>query len=237
MKPLPALYARLLEEYGVQGWWPLPSHAGHSGFDARGYHPGDYSHPRTAVARFEVVAGAILTQNTAWTNAEMALARLHERKVRTPFDILAIEASALAAIIRASGYHNQKARKLREAARFFMKSGALTVRHPPSRETLLSTWGIGPETADSILLYAYRQPVFVVDAYTRRLFTRIGWIPPGAADDYIVRFVHRTLPIDHQVFGELHALVVEHSKRRCRAKPLCAGCPVPRCSYRISRAP
>jgi len=232
MKPLAALYSSLLEEYGPQGWWPLPSHGGRRGFDAHGYHPGDFAQPRTAAGRFEIVLGALLTQNTAWTNAEKALARLREAGIEMPADVLAVETGRLAAIIRASGYFNQKARKLRAAARIFLKKGSLSGRIPPDREELLSSWGIGPETADSILLYAFRQPVFIIDAYTRRLFARVGLILSPVGDEIIRRLVHDALSPRHEVFNEFHALVVEHAKRHCRARALCAGCPVQRCAYR-----
>jgi endonuclease-3 related protein len=120
-------------------------------------------HPRAAAGRFEVIMGAVLTQNTAWTNADAALSRLLRAGVRLPSDILALPLGRLAVLIRSSGYFNQKAKKLKAVAELFSRPRSLTPAGAPSRDALLSKWGIGPETADSILLYAFHKPVFVVD--------------------------------------------------------------------------
>jgi len=231
-----ALYAQLLFAYGPQGWWPLPSKAGKRGFDARGYHPGAYGQPRTAEDRFEIVMGAILTQSSAWTNAETALVLLREAGIRLPADVRSCPQGRLARLIRSSGYYNQKARKLKEVAALFQSARSLAAGGAPSREELLSCWGIGPETADSILLYAFRMPFFVVDAYTRRLLGRMGLITGAAQQGYddIQRIFLEALPRTHELFNEYHALIVEHAKQHCRAKPLCDGCPVLVCLYRDS---
>jgi endonuclease III related protein len=229
---LQALYAQLLQAYGPQGWWPTPGRAGARGFTDRGYHPGDYTQPRTPEGRFEIVTGAILTQNTAWTNVEKAFARLQGAGIRRPSDLLAVPTPRLARLIRASGYFNQKARKLKGIAELFSTPRALTLGMAPTRTVLLSQWGVGPETADSILLYAFQVPVFVVDAYTRRLLERIG-LAAGAGDyEGIQETFHRSLPRNHQLFNEFHALIVHHAKIHCRARPICNGCPVVRCRYR-----
>ena len=235
-RSMEALYAQLLAAYGQQGWWPLSSKAGERGFDARGYHPGVFGQPRTAEGRFEIIMGAILTQNSAWTNAEAALGRLRDAGIRLPVDVRSCPQGRLARLIRSSGYYNQKARKLKEAASLFRAAGSLSPGTAPSREELLSCWGVGPETADSILLYAFRVPTFVVDAYTRRLLARMGIIEAPGRNSYddIQRIFHEALPPTHQVFNEYHALIVEHAKRHCRAKPLCEGCPVHVCRYRDS---
>jgi endonuclease III related protein len=161
---------------------------------------------------------------------ETALARLREAGVRLPADILALTQSRLGALVRASGYYNQKAKKLKGAANLFSAPGAL--QSAPTREALLSEWGIGPETADSILLYAFHEPWFVVDAYTRRLLTRVG--VAGGKESYpqVQDRFHAALPRRHELFNEYHALIVEHAKRHCRARPLCDGCPVSSCAYR-----
>ena len=231
-----ALYAEFLTAYGQQGWWPLSGRAGKRGFDARGYHAGAYDHPRTAEGRFEIVMGAILTQNSAWTNAETALGRLRDAGIRLPSDVRSSPRGRLARLIRSSGYYNQKARKLKEVAGLFRSAGSLSPGAAPSRETLLSCWGIGPETADSILLYAFHVPTFVVDAFTRRLLSRTGILEGTRRHGYddIQRLFHDTLSRDHEVFNEYHALIVEHAKRHCRAKPVCDGCPVLVCRYRDS---
>lgn len=256
-----SLYAQLLSAYGPQGWWPLSSRAGERGYDVRGYHHGAYGQPRTAAGRFEIVMGAILTQNSAWTNAEAALRRLRDEGIRLPADIRSFPQGRLARLIRSSGYFNQKARKLKEVAALFRTAASLAPGAAPRREELLSCWGIGPETADSILLYAFQIPSFVVDAYTRRLLIRMGILAgmkrrgtsriqwrrgtpriqrrrgtPRIQHGYdeIQRIFLEALPRRHEVFNEYHALIVEHAKRHCRAKPLCSGCPVLVCRYRDS---
>ncbi len=217
-----ALYRRLFSAYGPQGWWPV----------RRGYHPGDYDTPRTPAARFEVIMGAVLTQNTAWINAAAALAGLRGAGVRLPSQLLALSHPRRARIIRSSGYFNEKAKKLAAVAGFFSRRGALAEGAAPARDDLLSVWGVGPETADSILLYAFQQPVFVVDAYTRRLLARIGLIEGRESYDEIQALFHRALRRSAPRYNEYHALIVEHAKRHCAARPACDGCPVASCRYR-----
>ncbi len=228
------LYESLLSFYGKQGWWPIPSLAGKAGFDARGYHPGNYDQPRSSRGRFEVALGAVLTQNTAWTNVEKALARLHAEGIGLPADIHVLTHERLADLIRPAGYYNQKARKLAGMARLFGAKDALSLKGAPPRDVLLALWGIGPETADSILLYAFKVPVFVVDAYMRRILERIGLIPQRAGYADIQRLFHAALPANHAVYNEFHALLVEHAKQHCRAKPICIACPVKSCRYRTA---
>jgi endonuclease-3 related protein len=204
------------------------------GFDDRGYHPGDYNEPRSAAGRLEIIMGAILTQNTAWTNVEQALERLRRAGIRRPADLLAVPSPRLAKLIRTSGYFNQKAKKLKGIAALFCSPHSLSLGGAPSRAVLLSQWGIGPETADSILLYAFRVPVFVVDAYTRRLLQRVGLA--GGSEDYDVLqgLFHGAMVKRHRLYNEFHALIVHHAKVHCRAVPICDGCPVDRCASRDS---
>ncbi len=217
------LYARLFARYGAQGWWPLPSLAGRPGYDERGYHPGVYGVPGPPL-RFEVAAGAVLTQNTAWLNAEAALKGLAaEGLLGAPASLLAWPPRRLAALIRASGYYNQKARKLRALAAYL---SSLPRTRAPTREELLALWGIGPETADSILLYAWHLPVPVADAYTRRLFFRLGWAGEQASYEELSGLCARGLPARSPELQEFHALVVRHAKEHCRATPICEGCPL-----------
>lgn len=216
------LYRRLAARYGLQGWWPLPSSAGRPGFDPRGYHPGIYGLPGPR-RRFEVAAGAVLTQNTAWGNAEAALSALAAGGLLTPAALLSCPPRRLAALVRPSGYYNQKARKLRVLAAFL---AGLPRGRVPTREQLLSLWGIGAETADSILLYAWHLPVPVADAYTRRLFFRLGWTGPRADYGELSALCGRGLPAQAPVLQEFHALVVRHAKEHCRASPVCRGCPL-----------
>ncbi|MCX7038886.1 MAG: helix-hairpin-helix domain-containing protein [Spirochaetes bacterium] len=226
------LYPLLLRAYGPQGWWPLASMAGHRGFDSRGYHPGSFSFPRTPAQRFEIAVGAVLTQNTSWGNVEKALAALASAGVRTPADLLGCTGERLAGLVRSSGYHNQKARTLRVLSVFFQAPASLRAASPPARDELLSLRGIGEETADSILLYAFGRPVFIVDAYTRRLLQRIGVIGGRESCREIQALFSDALPRAHELFNEYHALIVAHAKARCRARPVCEGCPVPRCCAR-----
>lgn len=224
MNRVARLYRALLARYGPQGWWPLASRAGRPGYDAGGYHPGDFTVPGPR-QRFEIAAGAVLTQSSAWRNAEAALAALRSAGLLTPRALLACPQSRLAALVRPSGYFNQKARKLRGLAAFLtgLPAGAV-----PSREALLGVWGIGPETADSILLYAWQQPVCVVDAYTRRLFQRLGWAAGGEGYEELRGVCERGLPRAVPVYGEFHALIVRHAKEHCRRNPRCDGCPLRR---------
>jgi endonuclease III related protein len=225
------LYRVLLRAYGPQGWWPIPGGARRRGFDRDGYHRGNFAQPRAAVDRFEVIMGAVLTQNTAWTNAAAALARLREAGVRLPADIQSLAHGRLARLVRSSGYFNQKAKKLKVIAGIFAARGALTPSGAPSREALLGGWGVGPETADSILLYAFHRPVFVVDAYTRRILSRIGLIDGREPYDQVQALFHDSLEQSPPHFNEYHALIVEHAKRHCRTRPECGSCPVKRCLH------
>jgi endonuclease III related protein len=190
--------------------------------------------PRRPADRFEVVIGAVLTQNTAWTNVEKSLSALRDAGIRTPSDILSVPPHRLGLLIRSSGYFNQKARKLRGIAALFAAPGALGPRRIPSREMLLSVWGVGPETADSILLYAFHLPAFVVDAYTRRILSRIGLIEGTEPYDGIQDLFPAALGQDAALFNEYHALIVAHAKEHCRAHRSCPGCPVSRCTGRVA---
>jgi len=219
---LEGLYRRLLEAYGPQGWWPLRSRAGRRGFDARGYHPGLQGAPRGPEERFEIAVGAVLTQNTAWRNVEAGRDGLLARSLLSPEAMSRCPRESLAAAIRGCGYHNQKARKLHVLADWFLSRG----RGRPDREQLLSLWGVGPETADSILLYAYGAPSFVVDAYTLRLLQRLEWLPASGRYAETQRLFLDHLPADGGLFNEYHALIVRHAKEHCRARPQCAGCPL-----------
>jgi endonuclease-3 related protein len=212
------VYDRLLAAYGPQGWWP-----------------GDDS-------AFTVVVGAILTQSAAWANVEKALANLETAGALSPRGLLALPEQELARLVRPSGYYNAKARKLRAFAEMLAADFAASLDRLFSlpldalRARLLATHGIGPETADDIILYAARRPVFVVDAYTRRVFSRLGLRPErGAYNDWQALFTS-ALPRDVTIFNEYHALLVRHAKVSCRKLPLCDACclaelcPAPRSS-------
>jgi endonuclease-3 related protein len=223
-RALEGLYRRLLAAYGPQGWWPLRSRAGRGAFDGRGYHPGRYGGLRRADERFEIAVGAVLTQNTSWRNVEPGIDALLARGLLSPGAMLECAGQQLATHIRSCGYHNQKARTLHVLAAWFR--AAASRRSPGRREQLLSLWGIGPETADSILLYAYGVPVFVVDAYTVRLLVRLGWLRGSEPYAEVQRLFVDRLPAVGALFNEYHALVVRHAKEHCRARVQCAGCPL-----------
>jgi endonuclease III related protein len=198
----------LFAAYGPQHWWP----------------------GRT---RFEVIVGAILTQNTAWTNVETAIRNLRSAGLLTPRSIDKVPLAQLARLIRSSGYFRQKARKLKAFVHFLKKeySGSLTkMFQTPTlhlRDQLLAIWGIGPETADSILLYAGRHPVFVVDAYTRRILERHNVIDTKSSYEEIRALFENQLRPNASVYNEFHALIVHTGKTYCRAStPNCAECPL-----------
>ena len=218
------IYRTLYSLYGPQGWWPLldckgvnPTKTG----SLRGYHPLDYTLPRTRGQVFEICVGAILTQNTAWPNVERALRNLKAAGALKPDALLRLEEPRLKEAIRPAGYFNQKARKVRIFTEFF-----LSRRRAPSREELLALWGIGKETADSMLLYAFKIPTFVVDAYTRRVLANLGMIRGGEEYDEVKRIFEGRLEPDLAVYQEYHALLVEHAKRHYTKKSDSPGCPL-----------
>lgn len=201
------IYRRLRETYGHAGWWP----------------------GRTA---FEVCVGAILVQNTAWTNVEKALRVLRKERRLSYVGLSSLTPTRLAPLIRSSGTHQVKARRLMAFVRWLGAEHGGDVRRlarVPSgelRRQLLSVHGIGPETADSIALYAAAKPVFVVDAYTRRIFTRLGFLSGGESYEEIQSLFMAALPPDPPLFNDYHAQLVRHAKEHCRARPLCEGCPL-----------
>lgn len=180
MKITPSgVYAILYRHFGPQGWWPVTSKSG----KVPEYSPGDYS-AKTPAMKFEICAGAILTQNTSWKNAEKAIINLNSARALSAGKLAKMPLNRLAALIRPSGYFNQKAKRLKGFARYVSgkyPGGISQVLAKPlagAREELLGIKGIGPETADSMLLYAGRRTTFVVDAYTCRLASRMGWVEP-----------------------------------------------------------
>lgn len=201
------VFEALLQHFGPQRWWP-------------------------ARTPFEMMIGAILTQNTAWTNVEKAIARLRTARALSPTALRAVPLERLAEWIRPAGYYNIKARRLRALVDWLYAKYQGSVRRMLAerpdrlRQELLSIHGIGPETADSILLYAAGHPVFVVDAYTRRFLSRHGWIGPRASYDEIACLFSERLPRDAALFNEYHALIVALGKAYCRAKPRCESCPL-----------
>ena len=205
--PLEAVYRALLREFGPQLWWP----------------------GRT---RLEICVGAILTQNTAWTNVERAIRCLRRARALNLTKLHTSPLPQLAEWIRPAGCFNVKARRLRAftalvADRFGGRlDKLLALPAAELRPMLLAVHGIGPETADSIVLYAAQQPVFVVDAYARRFLHRHGWIGPRATYNEVAELFTARLPPDAQLFNEYHALIVALGKTYCRPRPLCDKCPL-----------
>ena len=220
----------MAETYGPQGWWPVQCERkhfanpqGHCEMD--GYHPGEFEFPRTRQGRWEICCGALLTQNTAWTNVRKALGGLRERGITTPERLLSTHVQTLRSVIRPAGYFNQKSGYLRAVAEWFVSNDSTLCRIERSRAhlemwrpELLGVRGVGPETADSILLYAYALPTFVVDAYTRRVFERLELVGPGWNYERIRALLEaalerKSVAATVQSWQEAHALIVEHAKR------------------------
>ena len=162
-----------------------------------------------------------MTQNTSWTSVEKALLNLKALNALDNKLIQKISVEQLKSAIRPAGYFNQKAKKLLAFSKFFSELDGRV----PSRDELLSIWGIGNETADSMLLYAFKTPVFVVDAYTKRIFSRIGLIKSEKYEE-IKMFFQKNLPKNTKLYQEYHALIVEHAKKICKKEPECEGCPL-----------
>lgn len=204
------LYHQLRAQHGSHKWWP-------------------------ADTPFEVVLGAILTQATAWRNVVKAIANLKAADVFTPEKIHALSQIELEELIRPSGYYRAKAKKVRAfvehvAARPMQVMFAQAV--PALREELLSIYGIGPETADTIILYAAEKPSFVVDTYTYRLFSRLGWVEGNYNYAKLRNLFMENLPHDVDLFNEYHALIVRHGARVCQKTPKCQTCSLQTvCSY------
>lgn len=197
------VYQSLFKCYGPQHWWPADS-------------------------PFEVMVGAVLTQNTSWSNVERAIANLKKNDCISPDRILMVREKTLANWLRPSGYFNIKAKRLRNFCRWYKGAGEYDgikrLQTKQLRKLLLSVNGVGPETADDILLYAFDRPVFVIDAYTRRLFSRLGLTEKDAGYEHLRSTFEDSLPGDVQLFNEYHALIVAHAKTVCKKNPDCLAC-------------
>ncbi|RCN57148.1 endonuclease III domain-containing protein [Acidiferrobacter sp.] len=180
------------------------------------------------------MVGAVLTQNTSWTNVERALQRMKGIVALEAAPIAALPVDALADAVRPAGYYNVKAQRLQALCRWVVDQGDMEVLHGMEtqalRTGLLGVHGVGPETADDIVLYAFGRPVFVIDAYTRRLFARLGFVQGHETYEDMREHFERALPHDPVLYNEYHALIVEHAKTTCRTRPLCQECILrPRC--------
>ena len=201
------IFNKLYRHYGNQHWWP-------------GETP------------FEIIVGAILTQSTSWKNVEKAIANLKRENLLNYQALHKINKQKLAGLIRSSGYYNAKAKKLKSFVHFLQKQyqGSLKKMFatplPELRQELLAVYGIGEETADSILLYAGDKPIFVIDAYTKRIFSRLGLVSPNAKYQDLQRLFMSHISTDAKLFNEFHALLVAFGKTQCTKRPNCAPCPL-----------
>ena len=202
---LTEIYRLLFASYGPQHWWP-------------------------ADTPFEVIVGAILTQSAAWGNVEKAISNLKQARVMTPASLRKLPQSKLAKLVYPSGYYNAKALKLKSFVEHLEEAHQDSLEKLFSldihrlRSELLNIHGIGPETADSIILYAAHLPIFVIDAYTRRILTRLGLSPSGDNYHAFQELFMGNLPADKKLFNEYHALLVRHGKEVCKKSPLCPDC-------------
>jgi len=201
------IYNLLLKRLGPQHWWP-------------GETP------------FEVCVGAILTQNTNWQNVEKALANLKREKLLSPRSLHRLPKEELARLIKPSGYFNIKAERLRHFLKFLVEDNQGSLKRvfagelPEIRKKLLEVKGIGPETADSMILYAGEQPIFVIDAYTKRIFSRLGLCKEDVSYHDLQSFFMNSLSHDTALYNEYHALLVMLGKDTCKPRPRCEGCPL-----------
>ncbi|HLD13899.1 MAG TPA: endonuclease III domain-containing protein [Burkholderiales bacterium] len=197
------VYRKLRTAHGPQHWWP-----------------GD--------SAFEIMVGAVLTQNTAWTNVEKAIVNLKNAKALTPEAIVKAPHRQLAGWLKPSGYFNIKAKRLKAMCRWLIVQGGVRKLAKFSthdlRAALIAVYGIGPETADDIVLYAFNRPVFVIDAYTRRIFARLGLIKGEEGYETLRHLFEHALKPGASLFNEYHALIVKHGKDICRARPWCTAC-------------
>jgi len=198
-----SVYRRLYRHYGDRNWWPADS-------------------------PFEVMVGAVLTQNTAWINVERAIANLKFNQALDAKVMAELPPQLLAKWIKPSGYFNIKAKRLQNFCRWYLaQNGYRGLRKKPTdvlRTALLSVNGVGPETADDILLYAFDRPVFVIDAYTRRLMSRLGILDGDQKYESLRADFEVALKPDVTLFNQYHALIVEHGKNICRPRPRCGDC-------------
>lgn len=199
------LYDRLFQAYGPQHWWPGES-------------------------AFEVMVGAVLTQNTAWGNVEKAINTLKQSNSLTLNRIIQLDPEELARLIRPVGYFNVKTRRLKHLCHWVRGQGGIESLRAQStgklRQALLSVHGIGPETADDILLYALQRPLFVIDAYTRQLLGRLKWIEGDEHYEVLRRQIETALGPDPVLYNEYHALIVRHAKQKCTESRGCRHCRV-----------
>jgi len=208
-----SIFNLLLHKFGPRHWWPAES-------------------------KLEVIIGAILTQNTAWKNVKITISVLKEKDLMNIEKLILIDETVLAEAIRSSGYYNQKAKKIKFFLKFFDEKYNCSFNKISKQEKstirneLLRVWGIGEETADSILLYALDIPSFVIDSYTKRIFHRLGYVEENSEYSQLKTFFESRLPIDLYIYNEFHALIDYLAHFICKKTPKCGECPLTNeCSF------
>lgn len=204
------IYKILLNTFGEQHWWPTDSKS----------------------PEFEIMIGAILTQQSTWKNVEDAIKNLKRKNFLTPERLAFADQAEIEEIIRSTGFYKQKARRIMDFSKYIQEkySGDIGLMFAKDRDDLrnelLSLKGIGKETADSIVLYAAHKPIFVIDAYTYRIFSRIGMITGKEKYDELREKIEKEIRPNEKIYNEFHALLVQHAKTICKTKPLCGECPL-----------
>lgn len=217
MNKFQEVYRRLHNRFGPRGWWPVKNK----------YNKNDFLTPKNRREQFEIIIGAVLTQNTSWKNVEKALKNLREKKLISPLKILKTPNKTLSKLIRPAGYYNQKTIYLKNISKFIVNNKDLEKNSVKNlRLKLLSIKGIGHETADSIILYAFKKQSFVVDSYTKRIFSRLGLCKKEIKYDELQNKFHNKIPKQTKTYNEYHALLAELAKKYCAKKPICKNCPI-----------
>ena len=193
------VYNKLLEKYGYQNWWPV--HQGQNSI-------------------VEITVGAVLTQNTSWKNVEKALENLINHNMLDFEKIYSSDIELLKELIKPAGFYNQKAKTLKAVSKLFLEKNYENI----ARDELLNIKGVGKETADSIMLYALNKPFFVIDAYTKRFLSRLGFVGDKIDYDSLQSFITQNIEKDLEIYKEFHALIVKHCKELCTKKPKCDVC-------------
>ncbi len=196
---LTEIYERLIEHYGNLNWWPGNS-------------------------RDEVIIGAILTQNTSWTQVEKAIHNLQDKNLLSLQEIYSADHNTIAELIKPSGFFTQKTGYLKNTAEFFLQNDVMQLNNSEFRKKLLSVKGIGQETADSILLYAFDIPFFVIDAYTKRIFSRLGFCNKSIKYNDLQTYFMQEINPEPKLYNNYHAMIVNLAKDNCRTKPVCENC-------------
>ncbi|MBP9044182.1 MAG: hypothetical protein KBG49_11915 [Spirochaetes bacterium] len=219
---LSSVYKLLKKKYGSQGWWPIVNPDTGKSEYALGV-------PRNTDDIFEIAIGAILTQNVAWINVEKGIANLKRAGIFSPQSLLKAKEDKIASLITSTGYYNQKAKKIKNFLQWFKTydfnfQNFSKLKIEEMRSQLLEIKGIGPETADSILLYGLKKKIFVVDAYTKRIFSRLGFFPESYSYEQMQEFFHNNFKGNVSSYNDFHALIVVHGKDICKNDPLCGQC-------------